>query len=438
VTGTTASQASRASTDGQEEARVGSSPAASELLLPVAPPSSVLVVGTGLMGTSVGLALRARGVQVWLSDIDQGRVETAMDIGAGEQWVSEVVDHVVLAIPGAAVAHEMLRLLPAQPKASFSDIAAVKFSVQRDIETLGGPLDRFVGGHPMAGRELEGPEHADAELFVGRPWALCATSSTTPTSLAATRAVVQLCGAVPVFINAERHDASVALLSHLPQLTASALSALAVPVADAELRLAGQGWRDMTRIADSPADLWAGIVVSNAAALRAPLTALIARLQAVLQELPPSAHELLEPPAVTPLASSPLDLETQQGLLREHVLALVAAGNSGRRRLPDKDAAAGRWDRVLAAVADRPGELARLLLAAGAAGVNVEDLHVEHQATHRTGEVTLYVQEGAGGPLGLALQAQGWRCRVEPGARGPRSVAVDGPLAPGGAESSAG
>lgn len=422
MTGTTASQASRASTESQEDARLGSSPAASELLLPVAPPSSVLVVGAGLMGTSVGLALRARGVPVWLSDIDQGRLETAMDMGAGEQWVSEVVDHVVLAIPGAAVAHEMLRLLPVQPTASFSDIAAVKSSVQRDIETLGGPLDRFVGGHPMAGRELEGPEHADAELFVGRPWALCATSSTTPTSLAATRAVVQLCGAVPVFINAERHDASVALLSHLPQLTASALSALAVPVADAELRLAGQGWRDMTRIADSPPDLWAGIVVSNAAALRAPLTALIAHLHAVLRELPPSAREL----------------ETQQGLLREHVLALVAAGNSGRRRLPDKDAAAGRWDRVLAVVADRPGELARLLLAAGAAGVNVEDLHVEHQATHRTGEVTLYVQEGAGAPLGLALQAQGWRCRVEPGARGPRSVAVDGPVTLGGAESSAG
>lgn len=357
----------------------------------------VLVVGTGLIGTSIGLALRAAGIDVALDDRDPAALAMAVARGAGRPWGDvdggpergpDGVDHVVLAVPPAAVAGSLLLVQRLGLDTTYSDTASVKAAPLAEAEERNCDLTRFVGGHPFAGRERGGPDAADGELFLGRTWALCPTPATGAAALAAARTLVLACGARPLVTSPTRHDATAAALSHVPQLVASALAASSRAVDVGDLRLVGQGFLDTTRIADSDPALWADIVAANAAPIRDVLQAVVERLSRVVAAL------------------------GQEDGLADVARALLSDGNAARRRLPDKTAdRRTRWERVTATVADRPGELARLLLAAAAAGVNVEDLRVEHAATG-LGLADLDVVQGSGVALVQALRAQGWRAHV--------------------------
>jgi prephenate dehydrogenase len=369
--------------------------------------AGVLVVGSGLIGTSVGLALRSRGVVVHLSDAEPGRAALAADLGAGSSGSPEQEPAlVVVAVPAPEVPAVVNALGRKYLTSSFSDVASIKSQVQVDIESFEGLAARFVGGHPMAGRERSGAAVAQGDLFEGRPWVLTPSAATSPETLRRAQALVQLCGADAVLADASRHDEAVALVSHAPQVVAS-LMAARLEQADADLvALAGQGVRDVTRIAASDPALWTDILAGNARLVGSVLDRVAADLDAVREAL----HELARPPAHVhePNAVAPDGLDGSPGP-RQVLTEILRRGGRGRARLPGKHG--GRptsYATVQVVVSDRPGELARLFTAADGAGANVEDVAIEHAPGHPVGVVELMVQPAAAAALGEALRAAGW------------------------------
>ncbi|MEV1177136.1 prephenate dehydrogenase/arogenate dehydrogenase family protein, partial [Nonomuraea sp. NPDC049784] len=179
---------------------------------------TVLVVGTGLIGTSAALALRKRGVRVLLADRDQGAVRLARELGAGEEWQpgegpSEQVDLAVIAVPPAHVATELLELQRIGAARFYTDVASVKVEPLDRAAQLGCDLASYVASHPLAGREKSGPGAARADLFLGRPWALCPTEESGPEAKAAVLQLIELCGANAVEVSATDHDRAVAVVS---------------------------------------------------------------------------------------------------------------------------------------------------------------------------------------------------------------------------------
>lgn len=236
----------------------------------------MLVVGAGLIGTSVALTLRARGHTVVLDDQDPDRLRRAEQLGAGGGRTDEPLDLAVVAVPPSSVANVVLTTLRASADCTVCDTASVKERPLRELEAmLAGAhetharlmLSRFVGGHPIAGRQTSGPESAEAGLFAGGPWVLTPVGWTSGRALDDARWLVEECGAVPVVMTPHEHDQAVAFTSHLPQLVASALAAQLLGRPESALRAAGPGLLDMTRIAGSDPDLWTDIALSNAPAL---------------------------------------------------------------------------------------------------------------------------------------------------------------------------
>jgi prephenate dehydrogenase len=372
--------------------------------------STALVVGTGLIGTSVGLALSGAGWTVWLKDPDPENLRLAAVLGAGRPGLPPSDPTVVLvAVPPAVTAQVICELQCTYLTSIFSDMASIKSQVELDVEHLKVDMARFVGGHPLAGRERSGPGPARADLFEGRPWVLTQQARTSAAALAAMLEVVHVCGAKPFLVSAELHDRAVALVSHVPQLLAS-LTAARLADADPELLdLAGQGLRDMTRIADSDPGLWTDIIGSNAGPILAVLDSFASDLDHVRAELRgvPVAQEigLSKDSGIHQSSSRPVDISTDLPFLR----ALFGRGNAGHRRLPGKHGAARlEFSVVPVVVSDRPGELARLLVASGDAGVNVEDVSIEHSPGQAVGLVELSVRPEVAGTLAEALRTRGW------------------------------
>lgn len=351
-------------------------------------PARVLIVGTGLIGTSVALALRARGVSVWLNDADPGSAALAEGLGAGTavadlREAKGLADVAVLAMPPEAVGEMLLASQDAAVADVYTDVASVKSLPAARARELGCDLESYVPGHPLAGRERHGPAAARADLFLGRTWAVCPLPETSPAAVAAVTALAQACGADVVTTDTATHDQWVALVSHAPHVVASAMAArLAGPgVTDDALRLAGGGLRDVTRIAAGDPALWTQILSANAAPVAGILKAVAADLAAA--------------------AETPADMTD-----------LLGRGQAGVARIPGKRGDAPRSFAVVQVVmADRPGELARLFGVAGDAGVNVEDVRIEHSPGHPTGVAEISVRPERASALLEALAADGWTAR---------------------------
>jgi prephenate dehydrogenase len=355
-----------------------------------APPwtGRLLIVGAGLMGTSLGLAVRRAGGTVHLHDRDPERLRLAESLGAGEACAQATpgpacgsFDLAVVAVPPRQVAAVCVELLRCGVADVVSHIASVQTNVQDEVETELGAVANFVGGHPVAGRETTGPAGADAGLLHARPWAVCPPPSATPDAVEALVGLVRATGAVPVQLTARAHDDLLALVSHVPQLVASALAATLTDHPGAAA-LAGPGFRDMTRLADSPAQMWTEIVEANAPAVRASLEALIAQLDRIRGD-----------------ADAPADA----------VGDLVERGHAGRALLPGKHGRPVRvWASVLVVITDEPGSLARLFADIADSGVNVEDLRIEHAPGQPRGAIELAVAPGDRDRLLEALAGRGW------------------------------
>ena len=352
----------------------------------------VAVIGTGLIGTSIALALREHGSAVWLADSDPAAARLAADLGAGEplpRTTAEPADVAVIAVPPAAVA---ATLAAAQARGTglarcYTDVASVKQLPVTQARAAGCDLTCYVPGHPLAGREKHGPAAARADLFLGRTWALCPEPETTSQATETVTALVRACGAVPLRTDAAAHDRWVALVSHAPHLVAAAMAARLETAPAQALDLAGQGLRDTTRIAAGDTALWTQILSANAA----PVAEVLAAVAADLAE----AARMLG-----------------DGEGSKSVATLLDRGQAGVARIPGKHGGAARPFAVIQVVIrDQPGELARLFQATGAAGVNIEDVRIEHSPRLPVGVAELSVRSAEADLLLDALEAGGWPVR---------------------------
>lgn len=349
---------------------------------------TVRVVGAGLLGSSIGHALRARGVDVALADSSPAQLRLAIDYGAGRAAQDDDAPAlVVVAVPPDVTADVIARELAAFPDAVVTDVASVKLAPLTELRARGVDLTRYIGSHPMAGRERGGAISARADIFIGRPWVVCRDGETSAADLALVEALALDVGAVLFEMTPEEHDRSVALVSHVPQLVASLLAGRFLAAPDGSLDLAGQGVRDTTRIAASAPELWVQILGANAAPVVEVLDALAADLSLV-------ADALRAPDA--PGA-------------RRAVADTIRRGNDGVERLPGKHGQNRRFETVVVMVDDRPGQLGRLFGELGELEVNVEDLRLEHSPGAQFGLAEISVEPDAVHRATEGLQARGWR-----------------------------
>jgi prephenate dehydrogenase len=351
-------------------------------------PATVGVVGSGLIGASIGLALSAVGVDVLLRDLDPEQVKVAASMGAGRPWVGERVDHAIVAVPPHAVAGVLREIQQARLAGTYSDVSSVKARPIIEAVQVGCDLTTWCPAHPVAGRERGGAISARADLFAERTWVFCPVPHTSRPAVATAVAVAVACGAVPIGISAERHDVAMAAVSHVPQVVASMLAAATGELRPGELALAGQGFRDTTRIADSDPQLWASILEGN----RGPLVAQLRRMATGLSEL-----------------ADTFDTAGEDVTLAR-VRELIGRGNAGRALLPGKAGAPGRtWSWVSVVLDDRPGQLGALFTAIGRWEFNVEDVGpFEHSLDAPAGIVEIAVDRKFVDELVERLTTGGW------------------------------
>lgn len=355
----------------------------------------VHLVGTGLIGGSLGLALTRSGYAVTLEDQSPTAAALASDLGAGVAGrPSESPDVVVVATPPDVTAGLVVEALRRWPAAVVTDVASVKGAVLTAVALAGADISRYVGCHPMAGRERSGIMASRADIFEGRAWVVAPGPDSRPEAVELVANIGRAVGgAVSVLAPAE-HDAAVAAVSHVPQLAASLVAARLAGLPESAVGLAGPGIRDVTRIAASDPQLWTQILAANAGAVRAVLDHLVADLDRVRAAL--------------------VDLEaagdgTAPGA-RAAIAGVIAEGNTGHARLPGKHGGAHTaYATVGVVVPDVPGSLGRLLQDVGDAGVNIEDLFLEHGLGMPFGLAEILVVPDAAAPLQDELQRRGWR-----------------------------
>jgi len=349
---------------------------------------TVRIVGTGLLGASIGHALRAKGVDVVLSDTSPAQQRLAIDYGAGRAPAPDDAPAlVVVAVPPDVTADVVQAELERFPDAVVTDVASVKLEPFRVLTERGVDIRRYIGSHPLAGRERGGAISARADLFIGRPWVVCRDGETSAADLALVEALALDVGAMPLEMTPEEHDRSVALTSHVPQVVASLLAGRLAEAEEGALRLAGQGVRDTTRIAASAPELWVQILGANAAPVVEVLDALAADLREVSDAL-----RAPEAPGS-----------------RRAVAETIRHGNDGVERLPGKHGQNRRFDTLIVMVDDTAGQLGRLFGELGELGVNVEDLRLEHSPGAQFGLAEISVDPAALHGAITGLTERGWR-----------------------------
>ncbi len=352
----------------------------------MAPTRTAIVAGTGLIGGSVGMALRKAGWHVTGIEPDAERAEAAVAAGAvdviGEAGTCDLA---VAATPPASLAAVVQQLLDAGA-AIVTDVGSVKAPV---VAAVNDP--RFVGGHPMAGSEQDGLTGADPDLFRDAVWVLTPTGTTDDAALAQVREVVSGLGAQVIALAPERHDALVAVVSHVPHLTAAVLMRIAEERSTehrALLRLAAGGFRDMTRVAAGHPAIWPEICAENRTAITD-----------VLDEL---LDELVEMRLIV------------SGGDRDELLARLEAARDSRRSLSVGAPDLSRLTEVRIAIRDQKGELARITTLAADLDVNIYDLEIAHSAEGPRGVVLAVVESDGAEQFAHGLVEAGYRPSLNP------------------------
>jgi prephenate dehydrogenase len=353
------------------------------------------IVGTGLIGASVGLAARASGVaevRGWDIDPDALAVAVAREAvepaGSLEEAVADA-ELAIVAAPVAAVPAQVAAVLAASGDGTtVTDVGSTKGAVTQAVTDA-----RYIGGHPVCGSETHGAAHANGGLFSGATWFLTPVAATDPERYRVLHGFVVSLGAVPVAVDPQAHDRLVALTSHLPHALANVLlnQAGASRIEGHEpLAAAGGSLRDMTRVAGANPRIWVDIFLDNAEALAGALAEHRRRVEQVERAL----------------------AEGDAGFLARWIAE--ASGNR-RRILADAYEQPGALQRLRVHVPDRPGVLAGITQALGAERINIEDFELQHLSRERGGTLTLLVggEDEAARAAGI-LEAQGYHVVVSP------------------------
>ncbi|MFC4224859.1 prephenate dehydrogenase [Lysinibacter cavernae] len=355
--------------------------------------SQVRIVGTGLLGASIGLALREKGIDVTLDDASPSALALAVDYGAGRlPQPGDIPQLVIVCVPPDVTSSLIERELLAFPDAVVTDVASVKLQPFRDLSGKGVDLTNYIGSHPLAGRERGGAISARADIFFGRPWVICRDEETPSWALALVEDLALDLGSTPIEMTPEEHDRSVALVSHVPQVVASLLAARLTDAPETAVTLAGQGVRDTTRIASSDPVLWLQILGANAN----PVVEVLHELRNDLDTV------------IGALTATEADGTATPGA-RRAIADAIAAGNAGVARLPGKHGQNRRFESVTVMVDDKPGTLGRLLTEIGEIGVNMEDLRLEHSPGAQIGFAEISVVPEVKQRAIEDLEARGWR-----------------------------
>jgi prephenate dehydrogenase len=351
--------------------------------------SSVEIVGGGLIGTSIALKLAQNGAKVRIIDTDQAHQRVANSLLGNSLLSPEMaVSAVIAATPVDTLPLVITDSLFMHENATVIDIGSIKSKVVNEVYALteNKPnqallLSRYLPTHPMAGREISGPDGARSDLFEGRVWALTPHAGCDPNRIALTAAFIEEMGSVVHLVGPEEHDRQVAMTSHLPQLLATLLgSELKAP-----LDLAGQGLRDMTRLAHSEAQMWASILEGNRAELMPLLDGIIKSINRL----------------------------KDKNFNQESIMSLMKLGAEGAAKVPGKHGGVPRnYGAVGVVISDRAGQLGTLFTHCAEGNINIEDLRIEHSPGQETGLVTLYIKPGDLSTLNNHLSTLGWNCTI--------------------------
>ncbi len=330
--------------------------------------SSVKIVGSGLIGTSIGLALSQKDVDVLMVDSNPAAASLSQSlVNVGKTFETDhFFDLVIIAVPPSSFESAIKIESSLNPLSTFVDILSIKTKPQLEVDAIDGLPERFVGTHPMAGREVSGAQSARGDLFIGRSWILTPSIATSKKSEDLAKDLINLCGGVAIRMSAIEHDRAMALVSHTPQILASLVAASLTTQESKWFELIGQGFKDLTRIADSDASLWSEILSENAQNVREVLATLRTNIEKIEGQLqnPNFAKEVIQ------------------------------AGNAGRSLIPGKHGGAPRkYIYLHIVIDDKAGQLASIFNDCAKAEVNIEDVSIEHTPGQNTGLVTLSILE---------------------------------------------
>lgn len=368
----------------------------------------VLIIGAGLLGASAGLALRVHHVPVYISDISPTVEAIAAEMGAGisvralaqesanrgdqtcdlPQLLSVEPVLVVVAAPPDVCAEIIVQQLNLWPHATVVDIASVKATILAEVQKSGADTSRYVGTHPMAGREKSGPVAARGELFTSRPFAVCPHPTAQAHSVRMAQNFGRELGSIITSMDVREHDETVALISHVPQVMSSLLASRLQDTPLHALGLAGQGLRDTVRIAASDPALWIQILAANS-------NPVLATLYDVREDL----NRIIATLETADVAGTRLG-----------IAQLMSDGNAGAARIPGKHGGAPQaFAQLTVLVDDTPGQIAKLLFETGELGVNIEDLRMEHSPGQPVGMVEISINPNEHEKLVEDLTSAGWK-----------------------------
>lgn len=343
------------------------------------------VIGLGLIGGSVALGLRQQGWHVTGDDVSGSTTAAALDRQVVDALgLDPTAEITFIAVPVLAAADQVKRAL-AETAGAVTDVGSVKAALCAAAHDA-----RFVGGHPMAGSELDGLDGAQADLFEGAVWVLTPAADSDDGVFAQVAAVVTSLGAEVVALTPERHDQLVAVVSHVPHLTAATLMGLASDRAEehaALLRLAAGGFRDMTRVASGQPSIWLDICAENRTAIVTVLDQLIAGLADMRRIVGSDDREALH--------------------------ERLSAARQARMNLPARVVHPEEFAEVRIPIPDRAGAAAEVFTLAAELGVNIASFEVVHVADGTRGVAVILVDRAMVELFRGGLLARGFRPAVQ-------------------------
>ena len=326
---------------------------------------SVRIVGSGLIGTSIGLCMKAAGATVEVVDLDINNAKLAQDLIKSSSIAQPEL--IVVAVPISANQEMVIQLLNANRNSIVCDLASVKSDLLLKVKELSDQSANFISLHPMAGREVSGAENARADLFKGRAWIAISDESMSEKAREIGADLVAMCGSTLYWMSSLEHDQTVAKISHLPQILSSLLAGALLDIPSDNLNLSGQGLRDLTRLANSDSKLWSEIFLINREVISPLLDEIINDLQSLKSSLNKNDKQVFE---------------------------FMEKGNRGKNKIPGKHGEKARdYSYLPIVIDDKPGELARIFNECANISVNIEDLSIEHSPGQETGLITLALSD---------------------------------------------